>query len=160
MLCACGWCQNQYCAGAAAWDPHVAGWLDHGWWAQEGEWGHEDQGQPSAVRCDGKGMSPFGVAPRKSTVSPLYHPLLLDHVWKGHFSADGSVVADRRTRLRAAGDVCLTFKKKDVSWQLAKYHICLSLHLCGWSCTARWWRRADLSINCVRAALPFAAQQL
>lgn len=74
MPCACGWCQTQYCVGAAEWDPHLAGWLDHGWWAQEGEWGHENQGQPSAVGRGGKGTSPFGVAPRKSTFSPSISP--------------------------------------------------------------------------------------
>lgn len=112
----------------------------------------KDWGQLLTVEWGGKGRSPFWVAPgKKLLVSPYITHSSLTVFEKGIFSADSSLVTDRRTRLRAASEVCLTFKKKDVSWQLAKYRICLSLHLCGWSWTARWWRWANLSINRVRA---------
>lgn len=52
---------------------------------------------------------------KKLLVSPYITHSSLTVFEKSIFSADSSLVTDRRTRLRAASEVCLTFKKKDVS---------------------------------------------
>lgn len=144
----------------------VAGWLvspvrwiwPDDWWKKTQGVAYKDWGQHLIVEWGVKGRR---VTPGKKWLfSPYITRSSLTMFERDIFSANGSVVTDRRTHLRAAGDVCLTFKKKDVSWQLAKYHICLSLHLRGRSWAARWWGWVNLSINCVRAALSFSVQQL
>jgi len=52
---------------------------------------------------------------KKLWFSPYITHCSLTVFEKDIFSADGSVLTDRRARLRAAGEMCLTFKKKDAS---------------------------------------------
>lgn len=162
------WVQYENLCGARWLDPWLLSpvrWIWSVWWLIK-EYLHEEgflHGLWAALdsRVRWKGQESVLVNTWKILLfSPSITPSYLTMFGKGIFSTNSSVVTDRRTWLRAATEVCLTFKKKDVSWQLAKYHICLFLHLSGWSWRARWWRWANLPINCVKDAFSCFVQQL
>lgn len=83
--CVILWVQHEtFCMAGWLVSPVRWIWPDE-WWKKTQGVVCKDWGQHLIVEWGGKGSSPFWVTPaKKMTIFSLYHPLLLDCVWKGH----------------------------------------------------------------------------